>query len=249
MMILLAMTAWAQQTRLFAGDDEAREWIKQTRSITRQRLPILGPVEAKRLLPWGSDLDVRFVPVPKGGDLDAAALRVRLEDGSACALVFTPAEAGWVGWVSGSCGQLALGAWQLDGDRVLDFRGHPLTVAQFAAATGDRDMLKRYRRLDRRRGRAITFTLLGTGALWFTMMQSLDHQSALPAPVLYGITGIGGALTTLGVVEFVAVGVNPRARPRNIGSHLSHEAIRERVIDHNRRLSFFIGPGSAHGTF
>ena len=110
-------------------------------------------------------------------------------------------------------------------------------------------MLKSYRRLDRRRGRAITFTLLGTGALWFAMINSLDHQTALPPPVLYGLTGLGGAVATLGVVEFIAVGVNPRSKPRNIGAHLPHETIRERVVEHNRRLSLFIGPGSAHGTF
>lgn len=247
-MLLLASLALAQTTRLFPDDAGARAWIRSTRSITHQRLPIVGPPAVERLVRF-QGFDVRLVTVSEGQDLDAIAQQTRLEDGAACALVFTPAEEGWVGWVNGRCGQLALGSWQLSGDRVLDFRGVPLTVAQFAVATRDARMLKTYRRLDRRRGRAITFGLLGSGALWFALISEFEGGASLSPPVLYGVAGVGAALSVASIVEFGLVLGNPKSAPRDIAAHITHEEMRRRVIEHNKRLSVFIGPGSAHGTF
>lgn len=250
MLALLATTALAQHTRLFETGDEAREWIRHTRSISQRTLTVVGPESARAILPWGNQLDVRFVEVPKGGDLDAAAREARLEDGSPCALVFTPAAEGWAGWVSGSCGRLPLGAWQAAGNRVLDFRGNPLTVAQFASATNDRQMYLTYRKLDRRRGRGIALSLVGSGMLWFSLLNAFEGSfSDLPPAALVAVSTAGAGITTVGVIDLVVTTSNPRSRPRDIGAHISRDEIRSRVIQHNKGLSLFIGPGSAHGTF
>jgi hypothetical protein len=249
---LLASLAFAQQTRVFETDQAATDWVLLTRATMRVRLPVVGPESIRDWKRYVGGSDVELVPIGSDVDPEAAALSARSKLGSPCALAFAELDEGWAGWVSGHCGLLFLGAWRYEpGNRVVDDRGRPIAVPQFAADAGDLDVIATYKRLDRVRGRAIWNTILGTGLLYVGQVGlSAARNDNADTTGWWITTGVGGALTLAGVGQFVWVQADERSHPKNLGAHYSEEEIRQRIEQHNARLRLVsVGPTGISGTF
>lgn len=252
MIALLASLAFAQQTRLFETDQAAADWARLTRSAMRTRLPIVGPDGIEVLEPLLQDADIAVFAVGTDVDPEEAALAARSRAGSPCALAFAPLEQGWTGWVSGHCGLLFLGAWRFEPNgRVVDDRGRVIPVPRFAADSGDLQVLSTYKRFDRIRGRAIWNIILGTGLLYVGQIGLAAARNDGDSTRGWWITtGVGGALTTAGVGQFVWVQADKRSHPRDLRAHYTDEEIKERIQRHNARLRLVsIGPTGLFGRF
>jgi hypothetical protein len=252
MLLLWSALAFAapERTQVFASDDAAVRWIRQTRSVMRTTLPVVGDVGALR----GAlrDLDVRVRVVPPSEDPDEVAFDLRAELGSPCAIGLAPLDEGWVGWTQGSCTMRYLGLWRNGvGNTVLDDRGRGVTVPQFASASGDEAVFRTYRRLDRARGRGVWFTILGSGLMFAGQIGRIAaiNDSADETP-WWVATGVGAGITGLGLGQIVFVLADERSHPHNLGAHYTPDEIRERVKRHNAGLRILsAGPGGIMGTF
>ncbi|MEZ4322427.1 MAG: hypothetical protein R3F61_33480 [Myxococcota bacterium] len=260
MLTLLASLAFAQQARVFESDQAATDWVLLTRHTMRTRLPVVGPAPIAEWAHLLGNADVQLVVVPPGVDPDEAALSARSKLGAPCALAFAAVDSEessgnggpWAGWVSGHCGLLFLGAWHYEaGGRVFDDRDRPIQVPHFAADAGDLGVLATYRKLDRVRGRAIWNTLLGTGLLYVGQIGlTAARNDGADTTGWWVTTGVGGALTAAGVIQFAWVQADKRSHPKNLLAHYTEAEIRERIEAHNSRLRLVsVGPLGVQGTF
>ncbi|MCB9678629.1 MAG: hypothetical protein H6737_26235 [Alphaproteobacteria bacterium] len=255
MLALLAAltTASAQDTRVFASDQAATDWVLLTRATMRTRLPVVGPEGILEWKRYVDGSDVELVVVDPSVDPEEAAIAARSKLGSPCTLAFAALDEGqWAGWVSGHCGLLFLGAWRYQADgRVIDDRGRFIPVPQFAADAGDLDVMSTYKRLDRVRGRAIWNTILGTGLLYVGQVGLAAARNEGGEETGWWITtGVGGALTAAGVGQFIWVQADRRSHPRDLLAHYTEDEIKVRIEEHNSRLRLVsVGPGGIRGTF
>ena len=251
MISALLSIAFAQDAKVFETDQAAAEWILLTRSTMRAPLPVIGPPELSELRPLLANADVRLFALEPDMDPDEAAVRARSKVGAPCTLSLAPLGDGWTGWVDGHCGLLFLGAWRYEQGRVIDDRGRPISVPQFASDAGDTRVLATYKRLDRIRGRAIWNTILGTGLIYVGQVGRAAAQNDDAETTGWWITtGVGAALTGAGVGQFVWVQADKRSHPRRLSAHYSEDEIQERIEAHNARLRLVsISPFGVGGTF
>lgn len=219
-------------TTVLPDDDAALEWIRYNDDVNRALLPIVGPASLARLQARTRG-HVRFVTTPPDADPDAVAREARLSAGSPCALVVAPMEDGWVGWTSGSCGMLTIRGWRVEGHQVVDGTDRAILVPHFARQYGDLDVLRTYRRMERRKTNAIWMGALGSGLLVTSLLAFPDERQTTTR---WTVGGAGAALTSAGLLTFGLVHADPRSRPTRIDAYYSATEVEDRVRTHNRRV-------------